>query len=227
MIRRRHSNLGGRVIYLLMAVAFVFATVAVGRIFPRRALIFAELAALVLLLLLLAVPKLRALMSEKKLWRLGFFAYAIPALGVVMMNNYAYPDHAFSPFWVIALVLAVLLAFGAYAFCVLRHAYPLWGAILVGLFFGVMSFFLLVLELQNINYAFDLEAPVCEVMQICDKKISRHTRNPDTYHFEVRGKAGSFWVEVQPGEYERYQIGEGYEVSRYRGALGEPFYLAE
>ena len=83
------------------------------------------------------------------------------------------------------------------------------------------------MELQNINYAFDLEAPVCEVMQICDKKISRHTRNPDTYHFEVRGKAGSFWVEVQPGEYERYQIGEGYEVSRYRGALGEPFYLAE
>lgn len=214
-------------IYLLMLVLLVVLLMALSIFAPRRALIFAELAALVLLLLLLAIPHARAFLTAKKLWRLLLFFYVLPFLAVLLKNDCAFPGHDFSPFWGIALALAVPLAVIVCVLCVRRHSYPLLGAVLFGLFVGVMGFFVLTLELENINYAFDRAEPACEIVRICDKKVNRSSRNPDTYRFEVRTGAGTLWVEVQPEEYEGYGIGDRYVLLRYHGALGEPFYLSE
>lgn len=145
----------------------------------------------------------------------------------VLSRQYSFVGGRENAFLLPAIVGGVLFAVIGVLFWFLRSPLPKRkSALTVGAVF-LFAFLVLLLcaTLSHLNYALD-GAPRAQNVTVIDKTHRNDLRLPDEYAFTVRVADGTTCeIRVPRDAYGRYGVGDTLPVSRFDGALGEPFYL--
>ncbi len=211
---------------LLVVLGGFLLAILLDEFVSRKAIVWLSFALLLLPFFLLLLPREKR--NTSWFWALIIF---LPLGGVAGLLFYGmrfdFVADVFSPFWVPALVIAVI---GGAVFSVFLRYIKVKLLARIGAFVLVLFlvFLVAVAILSNLNYVLDFSEPVCEPVLIVNKDFSGSLRGPTRHYFKVQTKEGvTLRVEVSAIDYAQYQIGDSYEITYYNGAFGEPFYLAE
>lgn len=146
-----------------------------------------------------------------------------------LSRRYSFVGGTGSGFLLPAIVGGVLFAGIAVLFWFLRSLLPQrMPAVLVGaLFLFAFTFLLLCAAFSHFNYALDGSSAV-QSATVISKERRDGFRMPDEYAFTVLFADGDTCeIRVTRRVYARYGVGDELPISRFDGALGEPFYLYE
>jgi len=78
----------------------------------------------------------------------------------------------------------------------------------------------------HLNYALDFSQPKQYSEVIVDKEIDYNRRGPVDYEFKLTIDGEQEEIGVPKTEYYKYDIGDTYSFSKYKGAFGVPFYTS-
>lgn len=167
--------------------------------------------------------------SQLSFWGISFgvMGSLISFMGFVFtVNAYSFYKEPFISFWEISLILGLALG-------ILFTVKFVWknsgvggriGSIALG---TLLSFFLIWVSLCHLNYLLDFHPPAEIHAVIEEKEISRHSKGPDSYEFEMTVDGETFELEVGFFEYLQYEVGDTYTFKEYQGAFRKPFYARD
>ncbi len=206
--------------------AGTIATILMVAFIPRRTYFWVAIAFGGVLLLCHLISKF----SKKELPALRHVVSLLftATLFVVLWNGvgYTFVSGSTLPFWLPALVIALLA--GAFRLWKkFRIGEKGWEEIFVAVFVAGFVFVFAAVFMNYANYALDTVTPVREEGVIWDKRASTSRKSRDSYRFLIKVDGEQFFLEVPRATYQRFDVGDTYSFSRYEGALGEPFYIAE
>lgn len=155
----------------------------------------------------------------------GLLAVASFVGAIYRAFSYSFPDYEFLPFWYISLPLGIVI--GIFFLRWIRENTKMWQLILSFIIIAALAFFVVEAYICHFNYILDFNEPT-EMQAIIEEKDRDHNRKgPDDYKFKLTVDGESFWLEVYPGEYDAYEVGDVYEFRQYSGAFGVRFYISE
>ena len=154
--------------------------------------------------------------------------YLICWLGAAV-NTYGYGKNAYIPFWQVSLVIA--LVFGLLQAVLAEQTEQdvkknITKKLSVFLIYGLLSFFVVSAGVQNLNYALDVSEPT-RYSAVIEAKRSHHSRKGRDYRyfrFTVNGE--TIDLDVPASTYRTYNVGDTYNITRYQGAFGVPYYVS-
>ena len=146
------------------------------------------------------------------------FAYTLRA--------YSFYKESFFPFWEISLALG--LAVGIFVMVKWVWKGTNWGGRIGSVVICTALVFLLCcMSFCHLNYLLDFQPPVEKQAVIEEKQVHRNAKSSDSYEFEMTVDGETVELKVDWLEYEKYEAGDIYTFYEYKGAFGEPFYIAE
>lgn len=156
----------------------------------------------------------------------GFVGGLVSFMGLgFTVSAYSFYEEPFIPFWEICLAVGLLVS----VFVTVKWIWK--GTGWVGRIGSIvvctcMVFLFCWIPLCHLNYLLDFEPTEIHAV-IEEKEKVRHRKSPDSYEFEMTVDGETFDLEVGRREYNRYEVGDTYTFKEYKGAFGEPFYMAE
>ena len=142
-------------------------------------------------------------------------------------NNYTY-SNASVPFWKISLPLALVIG----VFQALKtepkeknKKKDLTIKFCIFLACGVLTFFIVSIGMQNLNYALDVSEPT-RYSAVIEAKDSFHGRRRSYRRFRFTVNGETIDMDVSPSIYRAYNKGDTYNITSYKGAFGVPYYMA-
>ena len=83
----------------------------------------------------------------------------------------------------------------------------------------------------HLNYALDCNSPIIYKAVIEGKNTVSHKRVKSMvaqkdYRFRFTVDEETFYMSVPPYRYDEYEVGDTYNITRYQGAFGVPYYMA-
>lgn len=210
--------------------AAVMAVVCVlGFFLPHRAIVLSSGALCALSALAIIVAAKGKENPRIASWGLSFglIGGLVSFMGFTFtVSAYSFYKEPFTPFWEICLALG--LAVGVFVTIKWVWKGTGWGGRIGSMVLcTVLVFFLSCISLCHLNYLLDFEPPVEKQAVIEEKQVHRNAKSLDSYEFELTVDGESFDLEVGKREYKRYEVGDTYTFYEYKGAFGEPFYLAK
>lgn len=83
----------------------------------------------------------------------------------------------------------------------------------------------LLFTMPAINYMFDTSEGVSQVLEIENKRISRHAKNRDDYYITVDYNGTETDLQISAGFYRSLKIGDDVTVTAYEGFLGDEYVI--
>ena len=90
---------------------------------------------------------------------------------------------------------------------------------------GVLTFFIVSIGMQNLNYALDVSEST-RYSAVIEAKDSFHGRRRSYRRFRFTVNGETISMDVSPSTYRTYNEGDTYNITRYQGAFGVPYYMA-
>jgi hypothetical protein len=128
-----------------------------------------------------------------------------------------------------AIVIAILIAGAIFVIFINDSDKKRTKGTKIGIFLIVcfVSVFVVWANIANLNYVLDFSEPEAYRVNIEDKDHTRRRKGIDWYTFTVTVNGKPVDIEVSASEYNAYEIGDMYTVNLYKGAFGEPFFIAD
>lgn len=141
------------------------------------------------------------------------------------MFDYSYCDNGMH-FWKISLVLSLVIGILVTVTCFRKIDGFRWKLLSIGLV-ALFAFFLVWPSLNHLNCLLDFQPPVERHAVIEEADRIHHTKSPTTYKFSMTLDEERVYLSVPWTVYHKYNEGDTYTFYEYKGAFGEPFYLAK
>ena len=214
----------------ITAAVMVVACV-VGSFLPHRAIVLLSgaLCALSVFAVVVAIKGKEAENSRLVSWGVSFGVIGglVSFMGLSStVSAYSFYKEPFIPFWEICLALGLAVSIFVTVKWVWKGTG--WGGRIGSIALCTfLAYFLIWLPLCHLNYLLDFQPPTEIHAVIEEKDINRHSKGLDSYEFEMTVNGEFVALEVDWLEYQRYEVGDTYTFYEYKGAFGEPFYIAE
>jgi hypothetical protein len=142
------------------------------------------------------------------------------------MFDYSYCDNGM-PFWKISLVLSLAIGILVTVTCFRKIDGFRWKLLSIGLV-ALFAFFLVWPSLNHMNCLLDFQPPVERHAVIEEADCIQHgQKSPTSYQFRMTLDEERVHLRVPWTVYRKYNEGDTYTFYEYKGAFGEPFYLAK
>ena len=154
--------------------------------------------------------------------------YLICWLGAAV-NTYGYGKNSYVPFWQVSLVIALM--FGLLQAVLAEQTEQdvkknITKKLSVFLIYGLLTFFVVSAGVQNLNYALDVSEPT-RYSAVIEAKRSHHSRKGRDYrYFRFTMNGETIELDVSASTYRTYNEGDTYNITRYQGAFGVPYYVS-
>lgn len=144
-------------------------------------------------------------------------------------SNYVYVDGLLTPFWKISIALALVVG----VFQTVKTGQmeqDIKKDIVVRSFVflacGCLTFLLVSIGIQNMNYALDTSEPTQYSAVIEDKIIRGGRKGGNKYYFQFTVNDETFNMKVFFSAYKSHNEGDTYNITYHEGAFGVPYYMA-
>lgn len=148
---------------------------------------------------------------------------------LIATSNYVYMDGLLTPFWKISMALSLVVGvFQAVKTGQMEQDIKKDIAVRSFVFFacGCLTFLLVSLGIQNMNYALDTSEPTQYSAVIEDKIMRGGRKGSYTYYFQFTVNDETFNMKVFSAAYQSHNEGDTYNITYHEGAFGVPFYMA-